>query len=153
MDPHTPVSGPRSAPRPVRGERLLRRTLTANALFSFASGATLLVGAPWLAPRLGPPVAALVAVGASLLPFAWRVAVAARRRALDPREVTAIVGLDVAWVIGTVAALASGRLPLSSAGVWTTIGIAEVVALFAALQTVGLARGGAGARRSRRAPT
>ncbi len=52
----------------------------------------------------------------------------------------AVIVLDVAWVAGSALILLFDLVPLTTAGRWTIALLAEVVALFAILQTIGLRR-------------
>ena len=119
---------------------LLRRALLGNALFSTVCGLVLLAGAVPLGPLLGVPSGVLALVGASLLPFAWTLNRHARAARVPRGQAWWAVGLDLAWVVGS-AALVLGRLwPLEPAGTWSVIVVADVVLLWALLQTAGLVR-------------
>lgn len=118
----------------------LRRALVGNAAFSTLCGVLLLGGAAPLAPVLGLPAVALRVVGFVLLPFAFGLWRNARRERLSRAEAWSAVGLDLSWVAGSVALVAADLWPLEPAGTWAVIGVAEVVALFALLQTIGLLR-------------
>jgi hypothetical protein len=48
--------------------------------------------------------------------------------------------LDIAWVTGSILLLASGLVPLSTARKWSIAILADIVALFALLQFIGLRR-------------
>jgi hypothetical protein len=50
------------------------------------------------------------------------------------------VVLDILWVLGSIILLFGGSLPLTLAGKWTIALLAEAVATFAILQTIGLRR-------------
>lgn len=114
-----------SAPR-------LRRWLRANAAFSALSGSALLAFSRILPGTLGVGTPWVYAgVGAGLVLYAvhlWRVAGGPLGRA----DVGMIVGGDVAWVLGSVALVASGAL--APAGVWIVAGVALVIGLFAVMQ-------------------
>ncbi|MGF1506018.1 MAG: hypothetical protein ACFB51_12940, partial [Anaerolineae bacterium] len=51
-----------------------------------------------------------------------------------------VIGGNVVWVLFTVAALVGGFLPLTTAGTWALVIIADIVAIFAVLQYIGLRR-------------
>ena len=80
------------------------------------------------------------ATGAALLPFAWGLAHNARRTVVDRTEAWIAVALDAGWVAGSAALVVSELLPLTRAGFWAVVGVAEVVLLCAALQALGLQR-------------
>ncbi len=119
---------------------LLRGALRANAAFSTLCGAILVVLGGVLDPVLGVPALALRLVGASLLPFAVSLWMNARRAEVSRREAWLAVGLDLAWVAGSAALILGELWPLTTAGRWAVIGVAEVVLLWALLQTAGLVR-------------
>ncbi|MEM8884094.1 MAG: hypothetical protein AAGD14_08510 [Planctomycetota bacterium] len=125
---------------PTQTDLLLRRALKGNAAFSLLCGSALLAGGDALAPLLGVPALALRVVGLTLLPFAvglWRNA---SRAAVSRGEAWTAVALDLVWVAGSIALVAFELWPLEPAGTWAVIGVADVVALWALLQTLGLVR-------------
>jgi hypothetical protein len=119
---------------------LLRAALRGNALFSTLTGLSLLLAAGALDPLLGVPALALRLVGLGLLPFAWALWRNAGRERLDRREAWIAVALDLGWVAGSLALVLADLWPLTTAGTWTVLGVAEVVFLCAVLQWVGLAK-------------
>lgn len=120
-------------------DRLLRSSLRGNAAFSTLCGLTSLLAATALAPALGvPEPMMLTSLGVQLLVFATLLVWLASRPAIRPALALAVVAADVLWVVGTVPLLVAGVLtPLGS---WTAFAIANVVALFAALQYLGVRR-------------
>lgn len=123
----------------TQGARVLALALLGNALFSGASGALALAAAPAVAESLGtvPPVLVRL-VGGGLLAFA--VVAAWQSRSPRPAWVRAIVIADLAWVGGSIGAVAVGGAWLSPDGARLVLLLAAVVAAFVALQTVGLRR-------------
>ena len=119
-------------------DRLLRRALLGNALFSAVSGVTLLLRAAPLSNALELPVWLLTVIGVGLLPFAGIVALIARDP--DLPSTRAVIGADIAWVVVAAAVLVTvGSSMAPSAAI--TLGIVTVaVADFAVLQWVGLRR-------------
>jgi hypothetical protein len=119
---------------------LARTVLRGNALFSGVSGAALVLGARPIAGFLGwnAPLA-LAATGVVLIGYAAYLFWATAQEQLDRRIVLAAV-LDIGWVIGSAVLLLGGLLPLTTAGKWAIALIAEVVAIFAALQLYALRR-------------
>jgi len=112
--------------------RVLRRVLRANAIFSAAAGAVLLLAATPLSGWLGiEPGWVLRVVGAGLLGFA---------ATLERTPVRLVIASDIAWVVGSAVLLAVGTPHLTPAGWWTIMVIADIVAAFAMLQTWGLRR-------------
>ncbi|MEM9380665.1 MAG: hypothetical protein AAGB93_12005 [Planctomycetota bacterium] len=126
--------------QPLRTDLFLRRALKGNAAFSLLCGAVLLVGGGALAPLLGVPALALRVVGLTLLPFAFGLWRNASRASVSRGEAWSAVALDLAWVAGSIALVAFELWPLEPAGTWAVVGVADVVAFWALLQTVGLYR-------------
>lgn len=119
---------------------VLRVALLANAGFSTLCGLTLLLAGGALEPVLGAPALALRVVGLLLLPFALGLGLNACRATPRRSEAWLAVALDLVWVLGSVLLILGELWPLTVAGRWSVIGVAEVVALFALLQTLGLRR-------------
>jgi hypothetical protein len=81
-------------------------------------------------------------LGVVLILFALDLIWIAAREFIDRRFVWAVIILDVAWVAGSLIILLLDLVPLTVAGRWTIILLAEVVAVFAILQYIGLRRSG-----------
>jgi hypothetical protein len=129
-------------------DRLLRRTLWGNAVFSVVSGTMLAVFAgPFAAAAVDQPVSVLglelgmvlELLGVGVVAFGLLSAWAASREQLPQVWARAIFAGDVAWVAGSILVLA---LPAS----WTMAGIVGIVALavivadLAILEYLGLCR-------------
>jgi ribosome-associated toxin RatA of RatAB toxin-antitoxin module len=119
-------------------DRLLRGALLANAAFSTLTGAASLLAAEPIGALTGLPSVALRVVGAALLPFAAGLIFLATRRRIDGRLALGASLADFGWVLGTPVVLA--LVPVSSAGAALLGAIAVAVAVFGALQLVGLRR-------------
>ena len=118
---------------------LLRRTLLVNGVATAMTGIAALVGAPWLPAILGPtPPAILAVVGAGLVVFAGALLRQARRARIDSRVAWTIAGLDIAWVLGSVALVEIGILTLL--GNVVVAAVAVVVLVFAVLEVRGARR-------------
>ena len=91
-------------------------------------GPTLGVSSPWV----------LRIVGLSLLPFALQIWTLARSTPIPPARVRQVIGMDVAWVLGSVVLLAIDAVPWTAAGVAALCAVAAVVGAFAVLQALGL---------------
>lgn len=118
---------------------LLRASLRANALFSACSGMVLVLVPAGLAAAFGGFDSRLLsAAGFSLIGFAGLLTLLASRREIRPSVALTVVGLDVAWVLGSGVVLLAGVL--SVAGSWAVAGVADVVLVFAGLQLVGVRR-------------
>lgn len=82
----------------------------------------------------------LRAAGAVLAVVA--LALASRRSPINRRLAWAAVVLDALWVLSSVVLIFSNQIPLTVAGKWAVALVADVVALFAVLQYVGIRRMG-----------
>ena len=129
-----------SASRQMPGA--LRIALLANGTFSGVSGCTIMYFAHPLNDLLGTssrlPDTALIILGALLAGFATTLYVVAMQQTAYVGWVKLIVGLDVAWVVGSVLLVVLGTGILSSIGRTIVIGVAVAVAGFALAQYVGL---------------
>jgi hypothetical protein len=121
--------------------RLLRQCLQGNAWFSGLSGTLLLVAARLIVDFLGIEASWIIrTLGLGLILYAFWLFVAARRSSLDRREVLATIGLDAAWVLGSAVLLIALPIPMTLQGKWAIGIVADIVAMFAALQAYGLYR-------------
>ncbi len=129
-------------------DRLLRRTLWGNAVFSVVSGALLAIFAgPFASAAAHRPVdvlgldlaVVLDLLGLGVIAFGALCAWVASRETLPQGWARLIFAADLAWVAGSVLVLA---LPAS----WTTAGIAGIVVValivadLAVLEYLGLRR-------------
>ena len=129
-------------------DRLLRRTLWGNAVFSVASGAVLTAcAAPFAAAAAHQPVSVagldlailFELLGIGVILFGILCAWIASRPALPGGLARVVFAADIAWVVGSAAVL---LLPAS----WTTLGVvgiavvALIVADLAILEYLGLRR-------------
>ena len=120
---------------------LLRVALHGNALFSGSSGLFLMVAAEPAAAFLGWQLPLLLrSTGAALVFYGIVLFYAARREHVSRRLAWAAILLDIAWVAGSAALLLGDFMPLSPEGKWAVAIIADIVALFAVLQYLGIRR-------------
>ncbi len=121
---------------------LLKKALVGNAVFSGVSGVFLAVAASWTAAFLGldsaTPITALGLILILYAPFlAWLSAQPRPRSWL----VWMVIELDILWVLGSAILIFTGILPgLTVAGKWGIAAIADIVAVIALLQYIGLRR-------------
>jgi hypothetical protein len=127
--------------QPIPGTRFLSRVLLGNATFGLLSGlASLLLARP-LAALLGIEQSLIVSLlGVMLLLFAAGLAWIAVHTPYDRRIVQIIFALDDIWVIASALALLAGWPPHTTTGKWVVAGVAEIVAVFALLEYIGLRR-------------
>ena len=121
--------------------RFVSRVLFSNAAFGVVCGLICLLWArPLAAAFSGAPPMILTVLGVGLLVFAAELAWIARRMPENRRVLTIIFVLDVAWVIASALLLLAGWIPFTPAGTWTVIFVADMVAIFAVLEFIGLRR-------------
>ena len=120
-------------------QKLLRRALQGNALFSVISGVVILATNRALVEFLGlPSNASLTAMGIGLLGYAGWLQWNARREKIKIVDAWIAVILDMVWVMGSYALLFEVRF--SSSGKWAVALVAEMVFLFGVAQWIGLRR-------------
>jgi len=120
-------------------QKLLRRALQGNALFSMISGAFILAINRGLVEFLGlPSNASLTPLGIGLLGYAVWLLWNAKREKIRILDAWIAVILDIVWVVGSYALLLAVRF--SSGGKWAVVLVAELVFLFAVMQWLGLRR-------------
>ena len=120
-------------------QKLLRRALQGNALFSMISGALILAINRPLVEFLGlPSNASLTPLGIGFLGYAGWLLWNAKREKIRILDAWIAVILDIVWVVGSYALLLAVRF--SSGGKWAVVLVAELVFLFAVMQWLGLRR-------------
>lgn len=122
---------------------LIRFALLADAVASGATGLLLAFGGSFLAGLTGVPADIAMPLGLFLVVFALFVAWVGWQRTTSRGLAMTIVLVNAAWVIGSIAILLIGALPLTMLGVAFVIAQAGAVAALAALQWMGLGRTGA----------
>jgi membrane associated rhomboid family serine protease len=123
-------------------DRLLRRALQGNSLFSAASGVLALLAAPMIASFLGVSAAApfIGFLGLGLIGYAALIAWQVSRPTLDRSFAVMAIVLDTLWVVGSFALLAANFAPFTDAGKWAILLTADVVGMFALIQYIGFRR-------------
>ena len=118
---------------------LLRTALIGNALFSTASGLTILFAQRWVLGILGlSQNVSLLILGAALLFFAFTLVLNARRSQVKTVDAWIAVVMDLVWVLGSWVLIFV--VPFSTGGKWVVGLVAELVLLFALLQFMGIRR-------------
>ena len=122
---------------------LLSQAIRGNSIFSAISGLTALVAAQPLAEFLGIPNSMILTVlGVGLILYAVFLFSQSREASVNRWVALSAIEGDVAWVIGSAVLLFTDWVPFTMAGWWTIAVIADIVAVFAILQIVGLRRQG-----------
>ncbi|MFI7129841.1 hypothetical protein ACIBQ1_29365 [Nonomuraea sp. NPDC050153] len=118
--------------------KFLRLALAADAVVTGGNGLIYLAFAGPVSDLLGPGAGLLRGIGAFLLVYGAAVGLLAGRRAISPAATRAVIALNIAWTLGSVAAVVTGAAGLTTIGAVWTIAQALVVGVFAELQIVGL---------------
>lgn len=120
------------------GDKLLRTSLRLDAVITGANGIAYLALSGPLESLLGLDRGLGLAIGVFLTLYGLGVAVIGSTKSINPVAARAVIGLNAAWVLVSLAALAEGALDLNLVGsVWTVMQAATVGG-FAALQYLGL---------------
>jgi hypothetical protein len=120
---------------------LLHTVLRLNAAFSGLFGLVFVLFSGSLSGWLGiPGAAALIITGILLIGWEVYVLQLVRQPQIEAAGVWTVIFGDLAWVSGSIGLLIGGWLPLTKAGVWFVAIIADIVLVFAVLQSIGLKR-------------
>ena len=125
----------------INEKSFLQRAVLGNAVFSGISGLIMVLAADALSQYLGlgSPII-LTVVGIVLLLYMPILVWLANKSPVPMHFAWEVIALDVLWVLGSVLLIFTDLVPLSIGGKWTVALIADIVALFAILQYVGLRR-------------
>lgn len=118
----------------------IQGVLLGNAAFSLGSGITCLAAGGVLAALLHPalPAWTVQVTGLGLALFAVRLIMMGQGDHLDHRQICLVILADLAWVAGSVFALAVWGGQMSASGIALVSLAALVVSLFAVVQTGGV---------------
>ena len=121
--------------------RLLRLALRSNAVFSALSAIVFTAASGAIASFLGfLPTQQVFLLGVQLAVFAVWLAWLSTRAAVLRWQVWLIIALDVLWVAGSFQLVLASPSGLTVGGKWVVGMIADIVALLALLQFLGLRR-------------
>ena len=120
---------------------LLHTVLRLNAVFCGFFGLVFIVFPGKVSALTGIPNELAILITGILL-IVWEIIVSQLIR--QPRVSAAgawmVIAGDLAWVVGSIALLLGGWLPLTNTGFWIVAIIADIVLVFAVIQTIGLRR-------------
>jgi hypothetical protein len=121
---------------------LLRQTLRGNSIFSIVSGLAITFGAAPIASFLGIADDSLIIaiIGIVILAFAALVWTIQAKTMIDRQAALTIFVMDVIWVVVSLVILVTNAFSLSTEGRWAILIVADIVAVFAVLEFVGLRR-------------
>ena len=121
------------------GQKLLRNSLIGNALFSMLSALAILASSGWLAQFIGlRDHIVLTILAIPLAAYAVILLINARRPKIKISDAWMAVILDAIWVIGSYTLIFI--VPFSFGGKWLIAAVAEIVFVFAVLQSLGIRR-------------
>ncbi|QYC43062.1 hypothetical protein Nocox_27330 [Nonomuraea coxensis DSM 45129] len=118
--------------------RFLRLALAADAVVTGGNGLVYLAFAGPVADLLGPDAGLLRGIGAFLLVYGVAVGLLAARRDLGQAGPRTVIAMNAVWTLGSLAAVVTGVLDLTTVGAIWVIAQAVTVAGFAELQVMGL---------------
>ncbi|MEV4225415.1 hypothetical protein [Nonomuraea sp. NPDC049725] len=118
--------------------KFLRLVLALDAVVTGTNGLVYLAGAGLVSDLLGPDAGLLRGIGAFLLVYGVAVGLLAARGTVSQAGVKAVIGLNIAWTLGSVAAVITGMMEFTTIGAVWAIAQALVVGVFAELQIMGL---------------
>lgn len=127
----------------IRPSYLLRQALITDAVLTGAMGILIVVARGVLADLLHLSGALLVGAAAILIPYAILVAFLWTRATLTKIAVGAVIAINVAWVLASIALLVSDLAAPSALGVIFILFQAAAVVAFAVAQGLGLRRSSA----------
>ena len=125
----------------INEKSFLQRALLGNAVFSGLSGLSMVLAADALSQflGLGSPII-LTVVGIVLLLYAPMLVWLANQSPVPTHFAWEVIALDVLWVISSVILIFTDFVPLTTSGKWAIAITADIIALFAILQYIGLRR-------------
>lgn len=125
----------------TRSTTILRRALTANAVFSGICGVLCVLASASIAQLMGIAQAEIFFLGVNLEVFSALLIVLATRKDFSHgwirALVMAVIAMDVLWVAGSAVLLLAPAAILTTAGRWIVFAVAVVVADVAFFQTRG----------------
>jgi hypothetical protein len=124
----------------IQSSRLLRTALVLDAAACAGMGLLLAFGADGLAAPLGFPAGFLRGSGLLLLPCAALLAWLSSRETLPRLAVYAVIGVNIVWIVDSLAILLLGWFQPSGLGVGFVLAQAAAVAVVTELEVIGLKR-------------
>jgi hypothetical protein len=121
---------------------LLRRTLRGNSIFSIISGLLFTFGAAPIASFLGIPDTSLIIaiLGIVIVGFAAFLWMMTAKPVVNRQFGVIVFIMDVAWVVASLIILMTNTFSLSTEGRWAILIVADIVAVFAIFEFIGLRR-------------
>jgi hypothetical protein len=117
---------------------LLRRTLAGNASFSALCGLSFLLAGGTIGAAFAVPAPTIQMFGAVLLVFAAYLFLVVRKQPIPRGEAWFLLAMDVGYVVASLIVLVGSPNLLNSAGRFFFWVVAEIVAVFAILEYIGV---------------
>lgn len=124
----------------IQSSPLLRNALALDAAACAGMGLLLATAAAPLAAPLGLPEALLRGAGIVLLPCAALLGFLASRAALPRLAVHAVIGINLLWIVDSLAILVLGWFAPTGLGIAFVLIQAAAVAIVTELEVIGLRR-------------
>jgi hypothetical protein len=124
----------------IQSSRLLRNALALDAAACAGMGLLLAFGADALAAPFGFPAGFLRGAGVLLLPCAALLAILASRPTLPRLAVLAVVGVNLVWIVDSLAILLMGWFQPTGLGIGFVLAQAAAVVVLTELEVIGLKR-------------
>ncbi|WP_049570999.1 hypothetical protein [Nonomuraea sp. SBT364] len=118
--------------------KFLRLVLALDAVVTGVNGLVYLAAAGLVSDLLGPDAGLLRGIGVFLLVYGAAVGILAGRGTVSRAGTRAVIGLNIAWTLASVAAVVTGLVEFTTIGAVWAIAQALVVGAFAELQIMGL---------------
>jgi hypothetical protein len=124
----------------INASPLLRRALLADTIFSGVGAAGMTLDAGMLAPLLNLPEGLLRETGLILIAYTLLVGWLATRSSLPKGLVMAVIAINAAWTLASIALLLSGAVSPNLLGEIAIVAQAIATGVFAELQYIGVRR-------------
>ena len=124
----------------IQSSPLLRNALALDAAACAGMGVLLTAAAAPLAGPLGLPEPFLRGAGLLLLPCAALLGLLASRKALPRLAVYAVIGINLLWIVDSLAVLLMGWFAPTGLGIAFVLIQAATVAIVTELEVIGLRR-------------
>lgn len=125
----------------TNNSNLLRKALYGNSIFCTLSGLDFAIFSKPISSFLGLSTSWVILVlGIILVLYGIEVFIFARKEKISEGFAKFVIVADIAWVIGSAVLIFSNLVPLTIAGKWAIAIVADIVLVFAIVQSVGLRR-------------
>ncbi len=124
----------------IQSSPLLRKALALDAAACAGMGLLLAAAAGPLAAPFGLPESVLRGAGIVLLPCALLLGILASRQLLPRLAIYAVIGINLLWIVDSVAILLMGWFAPTGLGIAVVLAQAAAVAIVTELEVIGFRR-------------